>query len=205
MTEYSSMDDLKKNELEHVDWRQSYQDRHSWLVVVAPHGRTIEPLTELIAKEIAADDFSLFLFEGLRRKDPNKKWLHVRSELYKDDDLKRLQDNAQVTLSVHGAANRQDGEKVTHIGGNNDQLRELVWNALDGNGFSVVLGEGHLAGKDLNNFVNRTKLKGVQLEVSRAEREALADCPARRTRYIGAIHEALRCYQVALFTGKAGD
>ncbi len=204
MTDYDSMKELKENETEHVDWRQSHQDRDSWLLVVAPHGRTIEPLTELIAKEIADNQFSLFVFEGLRRKDPERKpkWLHVTSEHYEDDDLKRLQEKAKVTLAVHGAANKQEfPERVTHMGGNNDRLRDMIWNALDGNGFSVVLGTGHLAGTRDNNFVNRTPLKGVQLEISRSEREALADNPVRRSRYITAIREALLSYLTKLYAG----
>jgi phage replication-related protein YjqB (UPF0714/DUF867 family) len=204
MTEYASMKELKDNETEHVDWRQSHQERDSWLVVVAPHGRTIEPLTELIAREIASDQFSFFVFEGLRRKDPERKpkWLHVRSELYKDDDLDRLQKKSKVTLSVHGAANKEElPERVTHMGGLNEPLRDLIWNALDGSGFSVVLGTGHLAGRDPNNFVNRIT-KGVQLEVSRSERDALADNPVRRARYIAAIREALLAYQAQLYAGE---
>jgi len=196
MTEYDSLDKLKENEVEDVDWRRFFQDRDSWLIVAAPHGRTIEPFTELIAKEIAGEHFSLFIFEGLRRKIPDRKWLHVRSERYNDPDLARMQKLAQVTLSIHGAENRENlPEKVTHMGGTNEELRDFVWSALDGAGFSIVLGTDHLAGRDPNNFVNRTKAGGVQLEISRAEREALADNSARRLRYVDAIREAFLVYQ----------
>ncbi len=200
MTDYVNLKNLKDNEVPNRDWRQYAHDRDSWLVVVAPHGGTIEPFTELIAVEIAGNDFSLFVFEGLRRKLPERKWLHVRSEEYEDSELKQLQLKSRVTLSIHGAATKQDKEKwpnlpekVTHMGGNNEDLRDLIWNSLNKNGFEAVLGEHHLAGRHKDNFVNRHH-RGVQLEISRAERDALADNPVRRNRYINAIREALLSY-----------
>lgn len=196
MTDYQSLDDLKQNESEHTDWRQSCQVRDSWLVVVAPHGKSIEPLTELIAKEVAGDAFSWFVFEGLRKKIEGRNWLHVPSERFRDPDLTKLQAKAAVTLSVHGAADRDTHPaKVTHVGGKNIELRDLVWSELEASGFEVVLGTGHLAGIHKDNFVNQTSAHGVQLEISKSERVELADNPTRRARYVTAIHSALATYR----------
>jgi len=200
MTEYQSLDDLKKHESEHKDWKQSFEARDSWLVIVAPHGRTIEPITELIAKETAADLYSWFIFEGLRKKIPERKWLHVPSEHFEDPDLKKLQAKASVTLSVHGAADREaHPARVTYVGGNNTILRDLIWSELEGSGFDVVLGTGNLAGLHKDNFVNRTPGHGVQLEISKSERVQLVDNPIRRARYIESLHAALETYQKTFF------
>jgi phage replication-related protein YjqB (UPF0714/DUF867 family) len=196
MTEYSSLDELKANEAENVDWRKSFQQRHSWLVVVAPHGNQIEPKTEIIAAEIAGQEHSLFVFEGLRGSEPNRKSLHVRSERYIDADLQHLQNGALVTISIHGAKNREEGpSELTHIGGRNAQLGKLIWKALEGADFEVVGGIGHLAGQDPNNFVNRTAAAGVQFEISRALRQRLADEPEQLAKYTAAIRSALTEYR----------
>jgi phage replication-related protein YjqB (UPF0714/DUF867 family) len=196
-TDYSSLDELMRNEIRHRDWDFSFVEKHTPILVVAPHGKTIEPFTELIAREIAGDDHSLFIFEGRRRRAENKKWLHVSSENFTHPDLERLQEQSRVTLSVHGAANKDNlPERVTQTGGKNDTLRELIGDSLAGHGFEVVLGSGGLAGMSDKNFVNRTEHYGVQLEISRGERESLGDNPVRLKRYVDAVRRVMARYVV---------
>ncbi|MBX3150295.1 poly-gamma-glutamate hydrolase family protein [Candidatus Obscuribacterales bacterium] len=200
--DYQSLDELMRHEERHRDWDLSFVERGTWLVVVAPHAKTIEPFTELIAAKVARDDYSLFVFEGLRRNTETKNWLHVSSESFVHPDLERLQANSGVTLSVHGAANNNDfPERVTHIGGKNDILRDLIWDSLSAHGFSVRLGSGRLAGMSDKNFVNKTANKGVQLEVSRGERESLADNPVRLHRYVDGVRWAINRYNLSLYRG----
>ncbi|MDP3510190.1 MAG: poly-gamma-glutamate hydrolase family protein [Candidatus Melainabacteria bacterium] len=203
--DYSSLEELMRHEEQHRDWDFSFLEKDSWLLVVAPHAKTIEPFTEIIAKEIAGKDYSLFIFEGLRRKSETRKWLHISSDCFAHPDLERLQAQSTVTLSVHGAANNDNFlERVTHIGGQNDALRDLVWDGLNAHGFSVLRGIGTLAGMSDKNLVNRTKSHGVQLEVSRSEREYLGDNPVRRKRYVDAVRWAIHRYGLSK-SGEGGE
>ncbi|MFN8660109.1 MAG: poly-gamma-glutamate hydrolase family protein [Candidatus Obscuribacterales bacterium] len=202
--DYPSLDELMRHEQRHRDWDISFIERGTWLVVVAPHAKTIEPFTELIAKEVAGEDHSLFVFEGLRRKTETRSWLHVSSESFAHPDLERLQGSCKVTLSIHGAANNNDiPERVTHMGGKNHILRDSIWDSLNAHGFSVVLGSGRLAGLSDKNFVNRTEHQGVQLELSRGERESLADNPVRLQRYVDAVRWAVNRYDVSTYRESA--
>ncbi len=196
MVEYEDMKLLKQKETQGKDWDKYHTDRESAVLVVAPHGGTIEPHTDLIAKAIAKDDFSLFVFRGLRRNSSDRKWLHVTSGNYEEEDLTHLQKKVMVALSVHGAANK-DGykEKTTFMGGGDTLLRDLIWARLEAHGFDAFLAPAGLDGSYKGNFVNKSgpeqNIPGVQLEISRGERDALADTPARLERYASAIREVL--------------
>ena len=48
-----------------VDYRIRAEDRGSAVILLAPHGGTIEPETSLIAEAIAGRDYSYYLFEAL--------------------------------------------------------------------------------------------------------------------------------------------
>ena len=196
MADYDSMLMLQSNEKQGLDWDKKALDRESSVLIVAPHGGTIEPHTELIATTIAGKEFKLFTFVGLRRKTAAGKWLHVTSTNYEERDLSTLQRKAQIALSVHGAANRDAyDERVTLIGGGNKAVRDLVWARLEYYGFNVLQAPEGLDGSHKKNLVNRNGSKqdkpGVQLEISRGEREALADNPARLERYGKAVREVL--------------
>ena len=48
------------------DYRITVQDRGTRVVILAPHGGMIEPETASIARAVAGDDLSFYLFEALR-------------------------------------------------------------------------------------------------------------------------------------------
>ena len=50
----------------------------SRVAVIAPHGGRIERRTSDIARDIAAGEFNLYLFEGIRPRD-NYRFLHLTS------------------------------------------------------------------------------------------------------------------------------
>lgn len=201
--EYKSLDELKENEVQGIDWDKYCRDAARPILVLAPHGGTIEPHTELIAERIAGNDFKLFVFMGLRRekKIKDRKWLHVTSsdaKNYKDDDLIRLQKGAIVAISIHGGKDRDQignyKKLATFMGGNNEELMELVWNNLDSYGFYCHGAPASINGKSNTNIVNQCSKGGVQLEISRSERDSLANNPVRLERYTKAIRETLLQY-----------
>lgn len=200
--DYSTLAELKKSEKEFKDWSIIAANRNSRVLIIAPHGRTIEPHTDHIAASIADLNYNLFIFSGLRRKVCDKFWLHVSSSdhnCYSDPQLRNLTELSYVAVSIHGCRDREatkiDNEpvpdKVTFISGGNAELMEDMWNSLESYGFRCFIAPKHLNASSDDNIVNRCKGKGVQLEISRSEREALADNPARLARYSYAIQSAI--------------
>lgn len=63
---YECFSQLERKEREGIDFRRLAVDRASAIAVVAPHGGEIEPHTSIIARTIAGQTLSLYLFEGLR-------------------------------------------------------------------------------------------------------------------------------------------
>lgn len=189
------MEALKENETENVDWDKSHADNESPVLIIAPHGGSIEPHTDIIATAIGGDNFNLFIFRGLRRKNKDP-WLHVTSTKYEEDDLMPLQKKSQIALAVHGAANREGyAPLVTFMGGGNEKYRDLISARLHAYGFATIEAPSPLNGSTPTNLVNRCgpgqNLAGIQLEISRGERDALADNPARLARYAKAVREVL--------------
>lgn len=194
MPEYNSIEHLKKTESVLV-WRQTDCFRRSWLTVVAPHAGTIEPITGDIAIAIAGTEHNLFVFEGLRRNDPSRMSLHVKSHLYFDPALDGLLAGCDTAISIHGA--KSTSERITYMGGLNQSLSEAIWTALDYAGFQAEAGtvENGYAGENPDNLVNRAEWHGAQLEITRAEREALRDNRTRWDLYINAVRKGIEQYR----------
>ena len=58
--------DLSAEMLRDDDYQIRAEDRGSAVIIIAPHGGTIEPETSLIAEAIAGSDYSYYLFEALK-------------------------------------------------------------------------------------------------------------------------------------------
>lgn len=204
-TEYENFDSLKKHEegcyfIDRID-------RHSSIVILAPHGGRIEPGTVEIAREIARGVYSLYCFIGLRgnRKDlgdGRMESLHLPSYKFDEPEAVRLVKARKLALAVHGlkdAAARQFQGLDIYVGGLNPDARERVVANLKRKNFSV--GDCMCAGfenfrhkgSDPKNIVNMCKGEkgGVQLEITRRERSALVGNGRRMKRFCDAIREAL--------------
>ena len=187
MDMYDSLEQLKKAE-QRSAWNQRALNRESWLTVVAPHGGSIESLTERIANDIAGTDYNLFVFEGLRAKGSE---LHVTSHKFRDPELHDLQKISTMSLSVHGKAS---DDKFIWVGGLNYIVRDKVIAQLVQHGFRAERGVYPYAGEHPGNFVNLTADHGVQLEISEAERGEMHDGRFTNSRYdafVAAVRLAL--------------
>ena len=79
---YRSYADLARAQTRGRDYRIVVERRPaSPVAVIAPHGGGIENGTSELARAIAASDFSLYLFEGLRRSR-NYTALHLTSRCF---------------------------------------------------------------------------------------------------------------------------
>ena len=166
MDMYESLSQLKETE-DPSAWAQCSVNRGSHITVVAPHGGTIEPLTERLAADIAGLDYNLFVFKGLR---PDGDILHVTSHNFQDKELQQLQLNSRLTLSVHGLSLTRHSIMV---GGLNSRMAKEIISALLRHGFPAEQAGFPYAGIHPDNFVNRTPEQGVQLEISAGQRKAM--------------------------------
>lgn len=134
------------------------------ICIIAPHGGGIEPGTSEIAREIAGDDCSLYLLEGLLLRGNGD--LHVTSTNFDDPRCHGLLDAADRVIAIHGCKDRSAGDLKVYIGGRDFQLRAHVTNSLKEAGFSIE-NDMMLMGENESNICNRGRSRaGVQLEIS---------------------------------------
>ena len=206
---YRSMTDLLKDTQEGKDWTKESTNRHSNVLIFAPHGGNIEKGTTELTKAIAnKGNYDYYAFNGTRNK--NNSQLHVTSTNYNDLDLINRNYNKDVSISVHGAGQSQ-GKNTVLIGGRDEKLIQLISKELSTFKFNVQRSLGHLAGIDTNNVVNYNKKgQGVQLELtpdlrksffsngddSSKARKNEKNWTSTMNRFATAINNAIRKYMI---------
>jgi phage replication-related protein YjqB (UPF0714/DUF867 family) len=173
-----------------VHYRICLVDRATPVVVLAPHGGSIEPGSSQIAAAIAGEDYSLYCFEGLCPGRPHGD-LHITSDRFDEPQALRLVTAAETAIAVHGRLDRSD-PKTVWMGGRDTALRDAVASSLRGSGFPAET-DGHpLTGLTSSNICNRgTSRAGVQLEVSRSLRGRLVCDEVELHVFADAVREAL--------------
>ncbi|MCJ7623246.1 MAG: poly-gamma-glutamate hydrolase family protein [Anaerolineaceae bacterium] len=154
---------------EGVDYRIINQERPSKVTVLAPHGGGIEPGTTELARGLAADDFSLYIFEGIQ--PGGNKNLHISSTNFDEPRCLEILSHTQTVLSVHGYKGKQE---MVYIGGLDQTGRRAFFRALAAAGFPVEKARGSLAGRSLDNICNQGQSgRGVQFELTDGFRRTL--------------------------------
>lgn len=186
---YASYEELSKNEEEGVDYHVTSKPVSGSLVaIVAPHGGKIEPLTAELARSIAEDDYSIYAFEGAKKS--NNLDLHITSHRFDEERALALIGPCKKVVTVHGL----NGEAHSlQIGGRDEELRGRIDEALCAAGFdSHVVADGPYGGMEPNNICNRGSTgEGVQLELRRGLRNALANDEAAYASFVNAVRSAL--------------
>lgn len=166
---YKNFKQLKANQDKNVDYRITYYNGPSSTAVIAIHGGQIEIGTSELAKEVAKLSGSdLYTFEGIKKS--NNSVLHITSSRFDEPIGKALVAESDKTLSIHGCIRSY---KITYVGGRDKQLAAKVKASLKKAGFKVGTAPGHLNGDSKYNICNENAInKGVQLEISTAQRKA---------------------------------
>lgn len=155
----------------------------SEVAILAVHGGSIEAHTSDIAREIAGQEFNLYLFEGLL-KAGNFAALHLSSEVFDEPACLALLADCRQVVTVHGCGN--PGEVVL-MGGLNADLRKVIAARLLRLGVSCEDAPAGLDALDPRKVCNRGHSgAGVQLELSLELRRS-----PRRALLIRAVREAL--------------
>jgi phage replication-related protein YjqB (UPF0714/DUF867 family) len=186
---YRSFEELKSRELEGKDYQIRSHLRDERVLIMAPHGGKIEPTTTMIAEAIAGENYSCYSFEGL--KDEGNGVLHIESHLFDEPQALQAVKEADVVITVHGQLNHQEG--FIMVGGLHVDLRPEIRRRLEATGFQTRTPPEGLQGIDPENICNRGRLKGgIQLEVSRKERDLLKTDKERLERFASAVREAIQ-------------
>lgn len=162
---YKNFAHLISEKTEGVDFVIEALSRQNPITIFAIHGGKIELGTSELAKEIAGDDFNLYLFEGILPEN-NFAELHLTSNNFDEPRALALAASSLDCLSIHGFADKLQ-ERIC-LGGLNFSLIEKVAEALRslGNAPEINYFCKNLEGKGETNIVNRCQSKGVQLEFS---------------------------------------
>ena len=187
---YESFAALAAQETCGVHYRVCIVDRRSPVVVLAPHGGTIETGTSMVAAAIARDDHSLYCFEGLCSGRLHSE-LHITSNRFDEPQALKLVSAAKTAVAVHGRQDRTDPHTVW-MGGRDLALRDAIAWSLARSGFLAAT-DGHpLTGRLASNICNRGASEaGVQLELPGTLRDDLARDAAALSRFSGAVRDVL--------------
>lgn len=176
--QYQNFDALKQAETEGTDFRIRSHDRNSRLVVIAPHGGSIEPGTSELAEAIAGTNLSFYTFEGMKRAHNSR--LHITSTRFDEPICSGLLARAGRVVAVHG----EDSEDVVvYLGGLYRDGIERLQKALEERDFRVATdGPMHLQGTNPANVCNRGRSRaGIQIELSAGLRSTFFEDLKTRT------------------------
>jgi phage replication-related protein YjqB (UPF0714/DUF867 family) len=188
---YRSFDELKSQETEGEDYQVKFHRRDGRVLIMAPHGGKIEPMTSEIAESIAGDDYSFYSFEG--QKAEGNGALHIESHLFDEPRGLQAAEKADMVVTVHGQLNHK--EEFVMVGGLNVDLRSGIRRQLEASGFRTRPPTEGLQGIDPENICNRGRLKGgVQLEISRKVRDSLKTDKNCFQEFANAVRKAVQHY-----------
>ena len=185
---YSSFKELTDREIEEQDYRIRIERRDPRVLIVAPHGGKIEPMTAEISEAIAGMDYSFYCLEGLKTNGNSA--LHIESHLFDEPQALQAVDKADVVITVHGQSDQKHEFVMT--GGLHARLRLEIERELESAGFQTRPPTEGLMGTDPRNICNRGKSRqGVQLEVSRKVRDLLKKDRDRLRVFAEAVRRAI--------------
>ncbi len=171
MDRFEHYADLDEKYTEGVHFSRIARDRGGTILILAPHGGGIERGTSELARSIAGDSLSLYLFEGLMPTALESQALHITSTKFDEPGCLKLIGNFEKALAIHGSSGK---EPMIYVGGKDDDLKDALIAELSARGHPVQPGRGRLAGIFPTNICNRTSSgKGVQLELSNGLRRSL--------------------------------
>jgi len=198
MDVYRNFAELSGAEREDIDFRISAVKRDgSKAVIVAPHGGAIEPGTSEVAIEVANNDLSLAIFEGIKPK--GNKRLHITSTNFDEPRCVELVQESDTVVAIHGEGSN---ELSVFLGGRDNELCVRLKAVLERYGFTVKThGNPDLHGLNEVNICNRGRHgAGVQLELSSGLRQtffqSLTDKGRKKStvelvRFVAAVREGL--------------
>jgi phage replication-related protein YjqB (UPF0714/DUF867 family) len=181
---YGCYADLARARVEGTDFKVCVHRRpESTIAILAPHGGGIEAGTSEIARAVAAREFNLYLFEGIRQSD-NYAALHLTSHRFDEPRCLELLAVCDHVVALHGCS----GEMPRALlGGLDTGLKALIYKALGVAGIEAHLVGHRFPAVDPQNICNRGRRRaGVQIELTTGLR-----LHERTDAIVGAVRSAL--------------
>jgi phage replication-related protein YjqB (UPF0714/DUF867 family) len=185
---FNSFQDLAAEMQQEIDYRIRLVDRGSSVVILAPHGGSIEPETSEIGEALAGTNYSFYAFEALKPGVHGD--FHITSHRFDEPRALDLVSRAFTAVAIHGR--KDDGTETVWLGGRAADLRDSIGVFLREAAF---LAEPNitLPGTHQFNICNRTRSgEGVQLELPRSLRRTLAAEPDVLQNFCAAIRNAIQ-------------
>jgi phage replication-related protein YjqB (UPF0714/DUF867 family) len=160
---YDSFAQLAARETAGRDYRIRTVERSgSRVLVLAPHGGSIEVGTSELAELVAGTEHSLFLFEGLKPYGSHRD-LHITSHRFDHPRCLELSSAHEVSLAIHGCR----GEWHIYVGGLDVELTALLSRRLAAAGLTASVDGQRYPGRHPLNICNRSaRGRGAQLEIT---------------------------------------
>ena len=188
---FQNFHELTENAKLGIDYRIRMEDRGTPIVVLAPHGGWIEPVTSKIAECVAGTEFSFYAFEALKKGAHGD--FHITSHRFDEPKAVDLIGRSQSAVAIHGRKN--DGSEAVWLGGRAKDLRDAIGSSLHDAGFEAAP-NAELPGLDRWNICNRTlSSSGVQLELPRCLRNQLADDLGFQNAFCEAVRRPMLSFQ----------
>ncbi|MCR9040846.1 poly-gamma-glutamate hydrolase family protein [Bacillus sp. L381] len=166
---YRNFAELQANEPE-TNYNILAIDRTSPVLILAPHGGSIEGGTSELARELS-NDYSTYLFESL--KTPGGSDLHITSTHFDEPTARDVVPRHQRVISLHGYS---DSSEHIIVGGTDPIRGQALVDRLNAAGFSAELvGVGHrFAGVSSENIANKCITgESLQIEISTGLRKSM--------------------------------
>lgn len=184
---YENFLELKKAEIEGVDFQIVKEYVGSSVTIVAPHAGRIEFGTSEITRAVARNSLNLYLFEGTKKAGNFE--LHITSDHFDEPQALDLMRVSTLGISIHGF--KDDNASSVAIGGANKIVAARLTVVLQKLGFGVEFPSSRFKGESLDNIVNRAITTGVQLEISSKLRAELLNDPAKMNAFAKGIRSAI--------------
>jgi phage replication-related protein YjqB (UPF0714/DUF867 family) len=191
---YHSYADLAVHERDGEDYVVTVAPRPSPIAILALHGGGIEPGTSEVARALASERYSLYMFEGLKVSGGEN--LHITSTRFDEPRGLALVRSAEWALSIHGCMGEQPH---VYLGGRDIEHLSLAKTYLEIAGFNASTQNHRFRAADPANLCNRGRSgKGLQLELSKGLRHTFFQDLDRRagrqhpTRYFSEFLVALQ-------------
>ncbi len=176
------------------DFKISCRYKDGRIVIFTPHGGGIEGGTSELVTEIAGNDLSFYVFEGLLAHANQD--LHITSAKFDEPKCVGLLTKFQTAIAIHGC---EGHEEMIYVGGKDIALMSTLVDRLKDKGYPIRSAAYPLSGSYYKNICNRTASgRGVQLELSSGFRHLLFENWANRkgreikTKYFYALTEDIR-------------
>ena len=168
--EFDSFEQLARTYREGRDFTVRVVRRASPYAIVAPHGGKIEPGTSQLAKAVAGEEHSLYLFEGMKRDENGR--LHITSDVFNEPRCLEIVRTATTVVTIHGM---KSAMPEVQLGGLDESLMQRLEVELGTLAISIRRAiDPRIAGTRQNNLCNRGRSRrGCQLEISEGLRRRM--------------------------------